>query len=125
MAEDAVDTQLLIRQILKKQGAEVEFANDGKQAIELAQAKDYDIILMDIQMPIVDGYQATRRLRSKGYRRPIIGLSAHAMREEQEKIIAAGCNEHLAKPFDPKRLIRLIEDLTYSSKPDPLSEQQV
>lgn len=122
VAEDAVDTQLLIRQILKKQGAEVDFASNGKQAIEYVQNKDYDIILMDIQMPLVDGYQATRRLRSKGFGKPIIGLSAHAMREEQEKIIASGCNQHLAKPFDPKRLIQLIEDLTYQRGDEPTGD---
>ncbi|MBC7659514.1 MAG: PAS domain S-box protein [Chitinophagaceae bacterium] len=114
VAEDAVDTQLLIRQILQKQGAELDFADNGKQAIECAESKDYDIILMDIQMPICDGYQATRTLRSRAYTKPIIGLSAHAMREEHEKIIASGCNEHLAKPFDPKKLVDLIETLSSS-----------
>ncbi len=112
VAEDAVDTQLLIRQILQKQGAELDFADNGKQAIECAEAKDYDVILMDIQMPICDGYQATRTLRSRNYRKPIIGLSAHAMREEHEKILASGCNEHLAKPFDPKKLIDMISSLS-------------
>ncbi|RZA25509.1 MAG: PAS domain-containing sensor histidine kinase [Proteobacteria bacterium] len=111
VAEDAVDTQLLIRQILQRQGAEIDFADNGQQAIERAESKDYDIILMDIQMPVCDGYQATRTLRSRAFAKPIIGLSAHAMREEHEKIIASGCNEHLAKPFDPKKLVDLIEML--------------
>jgi PAS domain S-box-containing protein len=109
VAEDAVDTQLLIRQILQKQGAEIDFADNGQQAVERAGSKEYDIILMDIQMPVCDGYQATRTLRSRAYSKPIIGLSAHAMREEHDKIIASGCNEHLAKPFDPKALVDLIE----------------
>ncbi|MES2744779.1 MAG: PAS domain S-box protein [Bdellovibrionota bacterium] len=111
VAEDAVDTQLLIRQILQRQGAEIDFADNGQQAIERAESKDYDIILMDIQMPVCDGYQATRTLRSRAFSKPIIGLSAHAMREEHDKILASGCNEHLAKPFDPKRLVDLIEVL--------------
>jgi PAS domain S-box-containing protein len=112
VAEDAVDTQLLLRQILQRQGAELDFADNGKQAIECAESKDYDIILMDIQMPICDGYQATRTLRANAYSKPIIGLSAHAMREEHDKIIASGCNEHLAKPFDPKKLVDLIAALS-------------
>lgn len=119
VAEDAVDTQLLIRQILSRQGAEIDFADNGKQAIERAESKDYDIILMDIQMPVCDGYQATKTLRSRSFDKPIIGLSAHAMREEHDKIIASGCNEHLAKPFDPKKLVDLIE-LLGSKAPESL-----
>ncbi|RYZ49565.1 MAG: response regulator, partial [Proteobacteria bacterium] len=122
VAEDAVDTQLLIRQILQRQGAELDFADNGKQAIECAESKEYDIILMDIQMPICDGYQATRTLRANAYSKPIIGLSAHAMREEHDKIIASGCNEHLAKPFDPKKLVDLIASLSAeTAKPSNLA----
>lgn len=111
LAEDSHDNQILIKIFLKKLGARVDVAGNGEEAIHLATSGDYDIILMDMMMPVMDGLEATRRLRSMGYRRPIVALTAHALKEEVEKSIAAGCDLHLTKPIQIDVLRRTIEVL--------------
>jgi two-component system, sensor histidine kinase len=113
LVEDAEDNQFLIKQFLNRTGAIVEIANNGQEGIDKAMANEFDVVLMDIQMPLVDGYQATSRLRKAGYKVPIIALTAHALVEEREKSLATGCNGHLTKPIDRKQLIdRLVEITT-------------
>jgi len=109
LAEDSVDNQFLISRVLSKNGAKVEIANDGEEAIRLAMASEYHVVLMDIQMPRMDGYEATRSLRSSAYSRPIIALTAHAMMEERNKTKAAGFNGHLTKPLNQGELLEAIE----------------
>jgi CheY-like chemotaxis protein len=111
LAEDSHDNQILIKIFLKKLGARVDVAGNGEEAIRLATSGDYDIILMDMMMPVMDGLEATRRLRSIGYQRPIVALTAHALKEEVEKSIAAGCDLHLTKPIQIDVLRRTIEVL--------------
>jgi signal transduction histidine kinase/ActR/RegA family two-component response regulator len=108
LAEDAPDSQLLIERFLRIEGAEVDLAEDGAEAVKKATANHYDVILMDIQMPILDGYGATAALRGQGYLGPIIALTAHAMPGECEKSIRAGCDHHLIKPVDRKLLIQTV-----------------
>ncbi|MBC7658714.1 MAG: response regulator [Chitinophagaceae bacterium] len=110
VAEDAPDNQLLIRRILTRRGAKVRIAQNGEEAIKAAMANSYDIILMDVQMPLLDGYGATTELRRLGYKGSIIALSAHAMKDERAKSIAMGCDEHLTKPVDVKKLVGIIRD---------------
>jgi len=112
VAEDAPDNQVLIRRILTRRGATVHIAENGEEAIKEAMAHPYDIILMDVQMPLLDGYGATSQLRQLGYKGSIVALSAHAMKDERAKSIAVGCNEHLTKPVDVKRLVGVIIDHT-------------
>ncbi len=112
VAEDAPDNQLLIRRILTRRGATVRIAENGEEAIKEAMSRHYDIILMDVQMPLLDGYGATSQLRQMGYKGSIVALSAHAMKDERAKSIAVGCNEHLTKPVDVKRLVGVIIDHT-------------
>ncbi|MBC7530138.1 MAG: PAS domain S-box protein [Oligoflexus sp.] len=112
LAEDAFDNQLLISTILCDQGALVEIAQNGIIAVQKAFEQNFDIILMDLQMPQMDGYQATRKLRSSGYKKPIIALTAHAMGSERIKTREAGCDFHLTKPINPRELIDTIERCT-------------
>jgi PAS domain S-box-containing protein len=115
VAEDVVENRELIKIYLNKAGAQVDFAEDGSQAIEKANANSYNIILMDIQMPNVDGIQATKILRANGYEKPIVALTAHAMAEEAIRSLDSGCNAHLTKPLDRFGLIAAIKK--YASLP--------
>ena len=100
LAEDRPDTQQLVSIYLRKTGATVAIAANGESAVELATANDYDLILMDIQMPVMDGLEATRLLRSQGYNKPIIALTANAMSEDKKTCIEAGMNAYLTKPIN-------------------------
>ena len=100
LAEDRPDTQQLISIYLRKTGATVAIAANGESAVELAMENDYDLILMDIQMPIMDGLKATKLLRSKGYDIPIIALTANAMRQDKKTCLDAGMNAYLTKPIN-------------------------
>lgn len=117
LAEDSIDNQFLVTQVLMKYGAKVEIANDGEEAIQKALTSEFDIILMDIQMPRVDGYEAGRALRSNGYTKPIIALTAHAMAEERARTRAAGCNAHLTKPLNQPELINTVEQYACHRRP--------
>jgi CheY-like chemotaxis protein len=115
LAEDGPDNQRLISVLLRRAGAEVVIAADGQTAFELAFAawqtsEPFDVILMDMQMPVLDGYEATRRLRKTGYRSPIIALTAHAMVEDRQICLDAGCDEHATKPIQFPKLVAAIRD---------------
>lgn len=84
-------------------------AHDGVQAVELAAQKQPDLVLMDISLPIMDGYEATRTIRKTAAALPIIGLSAHAMQGDVEKAKAAGCTDYLTKPIDENKLFSLLK----------------
>jgi PAS domain S-box-containing protein len=105
VAEDGPDNQRLIRTLLSKAGAEVIIVEDGIAAVQAAKDGCFDVILMDLQMPRMDGYEATRALRASGYSRPILALTAHAMLADREKCLAAGCNDHLTKPINVEALL--------------------
>ena len=108
LAEDTIDSQVLITQFLKIAGAQVDIVRDGAEAVTKAMSDGYDVVLMDVQMPILDGYSATSTLRKRGYLGPIIALTAHAMLGEKEKSLQAGCDYHLVKPVDRRNLINTV-----------------
>ncbi|HEX4924024.1 MAG TPA: PAS domain-containing protein [Bdellovibrionales bacterium] len=109
LAEDVPDNQVLMRLYLESVGAKVEFANNGREAVEKALHDKYDLILMDIQMPLLDGIKATRELRAHGYKRPIVALTAHAMTEEVARSFEAGCDDHLTKPITKRGLTDAVK----------------
>ncbi len=110
LVEDSPDNAMLICHYIESLGAKIDIATDGIRALDKASKKHYDVILMDIQMPGMDGLEATRRLRRSGYREPIIALTAHALPAEAEKSLQAGCNVHLTKPVTRKKLIDTLSE---------------
>ena len=108
LAEDGRDNQLLVGTILRKAGATVAIAENGRIAVEKGVAGGFDVILMDVQMPEMDGHEAARVLRGRGVTCPILALTAHAMASDRERCIEAGCNDHLTKPINRAELIRTV-----------------
>ncbi len=108
LAEDNFDNQELIKITLSRAGAKVAIAENGRIAVEKALNESFDVILMDLNMPDMDGYEATRLLRSRGYDRPILALTANVMSDDRERCLAAGCNDHLGKPIDNMQMLRTI-----------------
>jgi PAS domain S-box-containing protein len=113
LAEDGEDNRRLIRALLAKAGLEVDLAENGRVACEKAlqsrvEGHPYDLILMDIQMPEVDGYEATRRLRATGWCGPIIALTAHAMAADRLQCLEVGCDDYLGKPIDKRSFLSTI-----------------
>ena len=117
LAEDSADNVLLIQQYLKASGCIAEVAGNGEVAFQRFISGIYDVVLMDVQMPVMDGYAATRRIRQwEGEHGaapvPILALTAHALPEEVRKSLDAGCTAHLTKPIRKKTLLRAIEEHT-------------
>jgi len=108
LTEDMPDNQFLIEKYIMIAGGVVDLANNGEEAVMKALNGDYDIILMDIKMPKLDGYEAITQLRSAGYKKPIIALTAHAMQDDIKRSKEIGCNGHLAKPVAKEEMLELI-----------------
>tara|TARA_R110002111_G_scaffold126741_2_gene191383 strand:- start:26135 stop:28486 length:2352 start_codon:yes stop_codon:yes gene_type:complete len=127
LAEDGYDNQRLIRFILKQAGAEVTLAENGQVAIDLvakatSEQNPFDVILMDMQMPVLDGYEATKQLRQTGYSSPIIALTAHAMATDRRRCLDAGCDDYSVKPIDRKKLIALVSQYACLQEQDSAEE---
>lgn len=117
VVEDSLDNQMLIEFYLTKNKANVVFANNGQEGVEAALKGNFDLILMDIQMPILDGYSATEELRRQGISIPIIALTGYAMKEDQDRCIRAGCNEFVAKPINKDKLLMTLTKYFQVAKP--------
>lgn len=123
LAEDGADNQRLIRFLLEKQGAEVTLAENGQEAVARITDPDSDttpfnLVLMDMQMPVKDGYTATRELRDLGCRIPIIALTAHAMSGDRDRCLEAGCDDYATKPLDRQKLFAVIRRWMGESRRD-------
>ncbi|MBF0368928.1 MAG: transporter substrate-binding domain-containing protein [Magnetococcales bacterium] len=114
LVDDAEDNRLLVQAFLRNSPCRLEMAENGAEAVIKFTRDRYDLVLMDIQMPVMDGHDATRKIRSweaenRSSRTPIVALTAHAMAEESEEIMAAGCDMHLTKPIRKERLLHTLE----------------
>ena len=115
LAEDGLVNQKLAVALLKKRGHQVTVAHNGHEAVQCAQAEPFDVILMDVEMPEMDGFQATSAIRQRekalGLHTPIIAMTAHAMKGDRERCLAAGMDAYVAKPIRPGELFAAIESL--------------
>ncbi|QDV76086.1 hybrid sensor histidine kinase/response regulator [Botrimarina mediterranea] len=109
VVDDGDTNRRLLKLLLERCGAAVHLAENGQIALDMAARKNYDAILLDMQMPVVDGYTAASRLRASGYRGPVIALTAHAMKGDREKCEAAGCDGYLPKPIDANQLYETLQ----------------
>ena len=123
VAEDGETNRTLIHLLLLRAGAEVVLVENGLDAVNASRLMDFDLILLDMQMPVMDGYSAAARLRGEGFTKPIVALTAHAMRGDEERCLEAGCTEYLTKPIRQEfllaRILSLItgEDVPCNSVP--------
>jgi CheY-like chemotaxis protein/HPt (histidine-containing phosphotransfer) domain-containing protein len=128
LAEDSLVNQKLAVGLLERHGHSVAVAGDGQQAIEALKRDRFDLVLMDVQMPNVDGLQATAAIRkteqTTGARVPIIAMTAHALKGDRDRCLAAGMDGYLAKPIRPKELFQAIEALQTENEPAPEAESE-
>jgi signal transduction histidine kinase/CheY-like chemotaxis protein len=110
IVDDSTDNQLLVREYLILAGANVEISKNGLEAIEKIETTNYDVVLMDIQMPVMDGYEAIKILREKNCKIPIIAFTAHAMSDEKEKLISSGFTSYVTKPFQRNNLLSTLAE---------------
>jgi signal transduction histidine kinase/DNA-binding NarL/FixJ family response regulator/HPt (histidine-containing phosphotransfer) domain-containing protein len=123
VVDDGAANRKLIHLILERAGCHVDQAENGQIGYEKAMENRYDVVLMDMQMPVLDGYQATAKLRAEGYELPIVALTANAMTGDQEKCAAAGCDGFLAKPVNIDKLIGLLSGLL-THLPQPCADSE-
>ncbi|MCA9070934.1 MAG: response regulator, partial [Planctomycetaceae bacterium] len=126
IAEDTPANQKVIRAILEKRGHSVQIANNGREAVDYVKQSEFDVVLMDVQMPTMDGLQATQMIRqladSEQAEIPIVAMTAHARREDRRKCLASGMDAYIAKPIDAGKLIQLIESAQHRSGERPSTE---
>ncbi|MGE3681391.1 MAG: ATP-binding protein [Bdellovibrionales bacterium] len=109
VVEDSEDNQLLIQRYLTAVGVQVELASNGAEGVEKASSQGYDLVVMDIQMPGMDGHQAARILRQSGFSKPIVALTAHAFKEDRDRALASGFDEYLTKPINRLSLLKTLD----------------
>lgn len=109
LAEDSADNELVLKFYLSKEGALLTSVQNGLEAVDAAKNNEFDIILMDIEMPLMDGLEATRQIRQSGFQKTIIALTGHALRDDAVKSLKAGCDTHLPKPIAKDKLIAEIQ----------------
>ncbi|HEY7313867.1 MAG TPA: response regulator [Gemmataceae bacterium] len=124
LVEDNVENRDALSRHLKRKGYEVPIAVDGREGVDVARAEAPDLILMDMSLPILDGWEATRQLKAAPETRgiPIIALTAHAMAGDRERALEVGCDDYDTKPIEFPRLLAKIE-AALAKKPRPAGEQ--
>jgi CheY-like chemotaxis protein len=111
VAEDNLINQKVARLVLKKFGCRVEVVGDGASAVEQVRQRPYDLVLMDVHMPGMDGYEATRQMRAAGVKTPIVAMTASAMDGERVRCLNAGMDDYLTKPIESEKLRKVVEGL--------------
>jgi CheY-like chemotaxis protein/HPt (histidine-containing phosphotransfer) domain-containing protein len=119
VVDDGDTNRKLIRLLVERFGGKARMAENGQVALDMADAADFDVILMDMQMPVMDGYTAAAKLRERGFAGPIIALTAHALKGDREKCEQAGCSGYLAKPVDADQLCAMLA--SHVTRPDRTS----
>jgi two-component system, sensor histidine kinase len=109
LVDDSDDNQFLVQTILSRWGLEVDLASNGKEAIEKVKKNNYDLILMDMQMPIMDGYTACAQLIKDSCKIPIVALTANAMKEDRDRCLKVGCKDYLSKPIQRQHLFKVLQ----------------
>jgi len=112
VVEDQADNRRILRDLLVNAGYELIEAESGEEAITAVAARRPDLILMDIQLPVIDGYEATRRIRTNPELKsiPIIAVTSYALAGDEAKALAAGCNAYVTKPFSPRALLAKVQE---------------
>lgn len=113
IVEDTEDNRRILRDLLTAAGYGIIEATDGRRGVESAQAQQPDLILMDIQLPIMDGYEAARRLKADPTTRhiPIVAVTSYALSGDEDRAMAAGCDGYVAKPFSPRKILSLVRQM--------------
>jgi len=125
VAEDTPTNQILIELLLKRMGLLVTIADDGNQAVQKVLSRKFDLILMDMQMPYLNGYDATTKLRKKGITTPIVALTANAMKSDRDKCIEAGCDDYLTKPIEREKLVECLTHFLVSDHDSVKKHKQI
>jgi len=113
VVEDTEDNRRILRDLLTHAGFELIEATDGESGVSMAATHRPDLILMDIQLPVFDGYEATRRIRANPdtHKIPIIAVTSYALSGDESKALAAGCDGYVAKPFSPRKILAMVQQL--------------
>ncbi|RLB07078.1 MAG: hypothetical protein DRG27_06805 [Deltaproteobacteria bacterium] len=123
LAEDNPVNQKVAKSMLEKQGFQVTIANNGKEAVELLTKESFDLVLMDVQMPEMDGLEATRKIRELGIKIPIVALTANAFEEDRKRCLEAGMDEYLSKPIKIEELLNIISKF-FEAEAGPEQKQE-
>ena len=110
--EDTEDNRRILRDLLTNAGFDVLEATDGEKGVQAAASENPDLILMDIQLPVIDGYEATRRIKAAQQSKhiPIVAVTSYALSGDEAKARAAGCDGYIAKPFSPRQILAMVRD---------------
>src|SRR3989442_14740379 len=121
VVEDQADNRRIVRDLLTRSGYEIVEAVTGEEGVTLAETQHPDLILMDIQLPIVDGYEATRRIKANPELRhiPIIAVTSYALSGDDAKPLAAGCDGYFAKPFTPRVIFAKVREFLWGRRREP------
>jgi len=118
VAEDNLINQKLVVRLIEKRGHTAVIANNGREALEALEKQMFDLMLIDVQMPEMDGFEATAAIRERekntGIHLPIVAMTAHAMKGDQERCLSAGMDSYVSKPIQPETLFRVVEELARS-----------